>query len=112
MMQAPIQYHTLLDRCATMVAHANALTQFMPFTIIRLQPDSVDERLGYVLIRLDDATQREAVMVMNWLCPATVAEAATRAWVYAAGEVMGDGTGDDDDPEQPKAPPNPQGVLH
>lgn len=98
---------TLADRCAVMVAHANVLTQFMPFTIVRLKPDAVDERVGLVLIRHDDGTERESVMMMHWLCPATVAEAATRAWVYATSAAL------EDDDEAAMVPTSAvTGVLH
>lgn len=78
--------NTLENRCALTVAHANQLLAYLPFQIASLRVDAVDERVGYVLIRHDDGGESEAVMVMNWLCPSTVAEAAMRAFIYRHAE--------------------------
>lgn len=105
-MQSPL-INTLENRCALTVAHANQLLAYLPFQITALRVDAVDERVGYVLIRHDDGGESEAVMVMNWLCPATVAEAAMRAFIYrhaeAPAHIEDEFAADADEP----APPDP-----
>lgn len=84
---------TLADRCAATVAIANQLTAYLPFTIVSLSPDAVDERVGVVRIRHDQGWEREAVTAMPFLCPATLAEAAMRAFMYA--NILADDDADD-----------------
>lgn len=104
---------SLADRCAHVVAMANQLTGYLPFTIVALVPDRVDERVGFVRIRHDEGWERESITAMPMLSPQTVAEAAIRAFVYAE-TFVSDGPEEDEGDEDaaPRSPVTRKEGLH
>lgn len=119
-MNQPAPHVTLAERCAMVVQAANQLTGYFPFTIVDLTPDQIDERVGFVRIRHDEGWEREAVTAMPMLCPATVAEAAIRAFMYANAYVSDGPEADESDVQEldeadtaaPQPRKAPRGGLH
>lgn len=96
-MQIPQPPATLADRIAHCIAFAQAhLTHWMPFTIVSALPDAGDGLTCCVVVRMDDGSEMHGIFAMQFLSPAAVAEAATRAYLaYTRGLDVWDGTEDD-----------------